>query len=314
MDSTANPEKRVEEPAQVTMVEVGARDGLQNEAAFVPTAVKIELIERLAEAGLNVIEAASFVSPKWVPQMADGSAVMAGIRRKPGVRYPVLVPNLQGFSAAHAAGADDISVFVAATESFSKNNANCSIAEALARTRDIVLAARAEGMRVRGYLSCVLGCPYEGEVSADAVAGLAAQLQDFGCDEIALGDTIGVGTPDKTKMLIAAVAQRVPPSRLAAHFHDTYGLALANIHAALECGVATIDSSVAGLGGCPYAPGAAGNVASEDVLYLLKRMNIETGVDLDKLLAAGQFISEHLGRAPQSKVARALSSKRALPA
>ena len=296
-------------PASVKLVEVGPRDGLQNEAEIVPTAVKVELVERLAESGLPVVEAGAFVSPKWVPQMADSAEVMAAIRRRPGVSYPVLVPNMKGFEAARAAGVDMIAVFGAASESFTQKNINCSIEESLARFAPVAEAARAEGIGLRGYVSCVLGCPYEGEIAPAAVARVAAALQALGCTEISLGDTIGVGTPVKARAMIEAVAAEVPLERLAVHFHDTYGQALANVLACLELGVATVDSSVAGLGGCPYAKGASGNVASEDVLYMLEGMGIETGVDLDKLVAAGRFISDELGRPPVSKVSRALAGR-----
>ncbi len=297
-------------PNRVKMVEVGPRDGLQNEATNVPTQIKIELIERLADAGLQVVEATSFVSPKWVPQMADNAQVMVGIKRKPGVSYPVLVPNMKGFEAAVAAGAQDIAVFSAASETFSQKNTNCSIAAGLERFSAVCEAARSKGIRVRGYISCVLGCPYEGEVAPNKVADVATLLYGMGCYEISLGDTIGVGTPGKTKAMIEAVAKRVPVEKLAGHFHDTYGQALANVYAALECSVTVIDSSVAGLGGCPYARGASGNVASEDVLYMLNGLGIKTGVDLDKLINAGQFISDYLGRPPVSKVSRAMTAKR----
>lgn len=295
-------------PAKVRMVEVGPRDGLQNEAQILPAAVKIALIDRLAAAGLPVVEATSFVSAKWVPQMADGAEVMAGITRRPGTSYPVLVPNLRGFEAAMAAKAEEVAVFAAASESFSQRNINCSIAESLERFAPVMSAAKAAGVRVRGYVSCVLGCPYEGAVAPAKVAEVALRLAEMGCYEISLGDTIGVGTPGKAAAMIETVARSLPVERLAVHFHDTYGQALANILAALECGVAVVDSSVAGLGGCPYAPGAGGNVASEDVLYMLNGLNIETGVDLDALIAAGRFISEKLGRQPVSKVSRAKSA------
>ncbi|MBI2313492.1 MAG: hydroxymethylglutaryl-CoA lyase [Betaproteobacteria bacterium] len=297
-------------PKRVKMVEVGPRDGLQNEAVTVPATVKVELIERLADAGLPVVEATSFVSPKWVPQMADAAEVMARIRRRPGISYPVLVPNLKGFEAALAAGAEEIAVFSAASETFSRKNTNCSIAEGLERFAAVCGAAKAKGIRVRGYLSCVLGCPYEGDVNPAVVADVAAKLCALGCYEISLGDTIGVGTPGKTREMIKAVTQKVPVEKLAGHYHDTYGQALANVYASLECGVAVFDSSVAGLGGCPYARGATGNVASEDVLYLLQGLGIDTGVDLDKLIAAGEFISDFLGRAPGSKASRAIAARR----
>jgi hydroxymethylglutaryl-CoA lyase len=296
-------------PRKVRIVEVGPRDGLQNEAASVPAGVKIELIERLADAGLSAIEATAFVSPKWVPQMADNAAVMAGIRRRPGVAYPVLVPNMQGLEAAIAAGAREVAVFGAASETFSRKNINCSIAESLARFRPVAQAARSRGLRVRGYISCAAGCPYEGEVAPRAVAGVAAALSDMGCYEVSLGDTIGVGTPGKIRKMIEAVAKKVPVGRLAGHYHDTWGQALANIYASLELGVKTFDSSVAGLGGCPYAKGATGNVATEDVVYMLEGLGIRTGVELEKLFRAGQFICRALGREPASRVARAMAAK-----
>ena len=298
-------------PSHVTIVEVGPRDGLQNEKQAIPAATKIELIDRLTQAGLPVVEAASFVSPKWVPQMADAAAVMAGIARKPGVRYPVLVPNQQGLEAALAANVDEIAVFAAASEAFSQKNINSTIAQSLERFAPVVAAARAEGLRVRGYVSCVLGCPYQGEVPVQSVVDVAGALHDMGCYEISLGDTIGTGTPGKTRVLLDAVAARVPIAALAGHFHDTYGQALANILTALEAGVATFDSSVAGLGGCPYARGATGNVATEDVVYMLHGMGIATGVDMDRLLDAAQFICAALDRPTASRAGRALLAKRA---
>jgi hydroxymethylglutaryl-CoA lyase len=299
-------------PRHVRMVEVGPRDGLQNEKRVVPTAVKIALVERLADAGLTVVESGSFVSPKWVPQMADTAELLAVIRRKPGVRYPVLVPNLKGLEAAEAAtGVDEIAIFAAATEAFSRRNINCSIAESLERFAPVAEAALKKGWRVRGYISCVLGCPYEGTVAPAAVADVAAKLLAMGCYEISLGDTIGVGTPVKAQAMLDAVAAFVPLHKLAVHFHDTYGQALANLLASLEKGVAVVDSSVAGLGGCPYAKGATGNVASEDVLYLLNGLGIETGVDMDQLASTGRFISDALGRAPASRVAQALAARAA---
>ena len=298
-------------PPEVRIVEVGPRDGLQNEAQTIPAAVKIALIDRLSATGLRAVEAGAFVSPKWVPQMADSAEVLAGIERRDGVRYPVLVPNMKGFEAAAAAGAEEIAVFGAASESFTQKNINCSIAESLARFAPVCGAARAAGMKVRGYVSCVLGCPYEGDIAPEKVAEVAAGLAELGCYEVSLGDTIGVGTPAKAQAMLQAVAEVLPIDRLAVHFHDTYGQALANILACLELGVAVVDSSVAGLGGCPYAKGATGNVASEDVLYMLDGLGIETGVDLDRLAAAGRFISDHLRRPPASKVARALAGKRA---
>jgi hydroxymethylglutaryl-CoA lyase len=298
-------------PKQVRMVEVGPRDGLQNEAKTVPTATKIALIEQLAEAGLAAIESGSFVSPKWVPQMADTAAVLAGLRRKPGVSYPVLVPNMQGYLAARAAEAEEIALFVAASESFSRRNTNCSIAESFERVAPVAAAARTDDVRVRGYISCVVDCPYEGPIAPEAVADVAQRLLALGCYEISLGDTIGTGTAQRIQTMIERVASLVPHEKLAVHFHDTYGQALANVLASLELGIAVVDSSVAGLGGCPYAKGATGNVASEDVLYLLNGLGIETGVDLSKLAAAGRFISDALAREPASRVARALAAKAA---
>jgi len=296
-------------PRKVRIVDVGPRDGLQNEPKSVPASVKIELIERLQEAGLPAVEATAFVSPKWVPQMADHAEVMAGIRRRPGVAYPVLVPNMKGFEAARDAGAEEIAVFGAATETFSRKNINCSIAESLDRFAPVVEAANAKGIRVRGYLSVVAGCPYEGEVAPRAVADLAGSLYRMGCYEVSLGDTIGVGTPKKIRAVIEAVAKKVPIARIGGHYHDTYGQALANIYASLELGVKTFDSSVAGLGGCPYAKGATGNVATEDVIYMLDGLGIDTGVDLEKVFRAGEFICRALGREPASRVARALAAK-----
>jgi isopropylmalate/homocitrate/citramalate synthase len=296
-------------PARVRLVEVGPRDGLQNEAAPVDVASRIGLIDRLTAAGLPAIEVGSFVSPKWVPQMADTAAVLAGIERRAGVAYPVLVPNLRGLEQALAAGADEIAVFGAASESFSQKNINCSIAASLDRFRPVCVEALRQGLRVRGYVSCVLGCPYEGPVEPAAVAGVARALADMGCYEVSLGDTIGTGTPERARALIAAVVAELPVAMLAAHFHDTYGQALANLYAVLQQGVAVIDCSVIGLGGCPYATGASGNVATEDVLYLLDGLGIETGVDMDALLAAGRFIAARLGREPSGRVARALAGR-----
>jgi len=300
-------------PQRVRIVEVGPRDGLQNEKEMVPTDVKVGLIDRLSDAGLPAIEATSFVSPKWVPQMADNAAVMAAIRRKPGVRYPVLTPNMKGLEAALAAGCDEVAVFVAASETFSQSNINCSTAESLERARPLVAAAKSNAARVRGYISCVLGCPYEGEIAPERVRDVAAALRAMGCYEISLGDTIGTGTAGKTQRLLTIVTEAVPIAELAGHFHDTYGQALANVYAAMELGVATFDSSVAGLGGCPYAKGATGNVASEDLLYLLRGLGIDTGVDMTRLRTAGQYISNFLGRPPVSRVARALNAKEPLP-
>lgn len=294
-------------PARVRLVEVGPRDGLQNEPVPVPAEIKIGLIERLQGAGLAAIESGAFVSPKWVPQMADTAAVLAGLPRWPGVTLPVLVPNLKGLEAALAAGVEEIAVFGAASESFSQKNINCSIAESLERFRPVVDRAQAAGVRVRGYVSCVLGCPYEGEVAPAAVAEVSERLAAMGCYEISLGDTIGTGTPGKARAMIDAVAARLLRDRLAVHFHDTYGQALANVYAALQEGIAVIDSAVGGLGGCPYAKGASGNVATEDVLYMLDGLGIETGVRMTPLLRAGAYIAGALGRAPASRVARALA-------
>lgn len=293
-------------PVKVRMVEVGPRDGLQNEAQTVATAAKIRLINLLADAGLTSIEAGSFVSPKWVPQMADTAQVFAGIERRPHVSYMALTPNQQGFAAALAAGANEVAVFAAASETFSRKNINCSIAESLERFAPVFSSARDAGVRVRGYVSCVVGCPYEGAVAPAKVAEVAAALIQMGCYEVSLGDTIGVGTPRQVRLMLDEVSERVPVAQLAVHFHDTYGQALANVFAALQFGVSVVDSSVAGLGGCPYAKGASGNVASEDVLYLLNGLGIETGVDLAALIAAGAYISGVLGRATGSKAARAL--------
>lgn len=296
-------------PNKVRIVEVGPRDGLQNEKTEVPTRAKIELIERLADAGLAAVEATAFVSPKWIPQMADHAEVLEGIRRKPGVSYPVLTPNLKGFQEAQAAGATEVAIFGAASEAFSRKNINCSIAESLERFRPVAEAARAAGMKLRGYVSCALGCPYEGEVRPHRVAAVAGALYEMGCYEVSLGDTIGVGTPRKTQAMLEAVAGRVPLERLAGHYHDTYGQALANIYASLELGVATFDSSVAGLGGCPYAAGASGNVATEDVLYMLAGLGIDTGVDLARMVDIGRWICGVLGRESTSKAGRALTAK-----
>ena len=297
-------------PQTVKIVDVGPRDGLQNERASVPTAVKVELIERLVDAGVPVVEATAFVSPKWIPQMADSAEVMAALRCRPGVVYPVLTPNLKGFEAAMAAGAQEVAVFGAASETFSQKNTNCSISESFDRFKPVTEAAQNRGIRVRGYISCVVACPYEGDVAPAKVAEVAARLFEMGCYEISLGDTIGVGTPGKIGAMIEAVAKRVPADHLAGHYHDTYGQALANIFASLECGVAVFDASVAGLGGCPYAPGASGNVATEDVVYMMQGLGIETGVDLNRLIDAGDFICATLGRQTVSKVARAVLAKR----
>jgi hydroxymethylglutaryl-CoA lyase len=297
-------------PSHVRIVEVGPRDGLQNESLTVPAEVKVALIEALADAGLTSIEAGSFVSPKWVPQMADTAEVLAKLVPRPDVSYPVLVPNLQGLDLALACGVREIAVFGAASESFSRRNINCSIAESLDRFAPVAEKALVAGLEVRGYVSCVLGCPYEGEIAPDAVARVAASLLAMGCYEISLGDTIGTGTPLKARQLIERVASDVPLERIALHFHDTYGQALANIFACLELGVSVVDSAVAGLGGCPYAAGATGNVATEDVVYMLNGMGIETGIGLAALAEAGRTISHHLNREPASRVARALTARR----
>jgi hydroxymethylglutaryl-CoA lyase len=291
-------------------VDVGPRDGLQNEPKEVPTAIKVELIERLADAGLPAVEATAFVSPKWVPQMADHTEVLERVRRKPGVDYPVLAPNLKGFESARAAGATEVAVFAAASEAFSKKNINCTIAESLERFRPVTEAAKAANIKVRGYVSCVLGCPYEGEIAPKRVADVAKSLYEMGCYEVSLGDTIGTGTPGKTKAMIQACAGQVPMAKLAGHYHDTYGQALANIYASLELGVSTFDASIAGLGGCPYAAGASGNVATEDVVYMLDGLGVRTGVDLEKLVEIGAWICGMLGREPSSKAARAIIAKR----
>ena len=298
-------------PQQVKIVEVGPRDGLQNESVTVPAEIKVQLVEKLADAGLRVIESGAFVSPKWVPQMATSGEVFRQIRQRDGVSYPMLVPNLKGLELAHAAGVKEVALFAAATETFSQKNTNCSIAESIERFNAVIDAAQRLDIKVRGYVSCVLGCPYEGEVSADTVLMITEKLFEKGCYEVSLGDTIGVGTASQAQALVDKLARVVPVERLAAHFHDTYGQALANIHAVLQSGVSVIDSSVAGLGGCPYAKGATGNVATEDVVYMLHGMGIVTGVDMDKLLDAGRFISDFLGSEPVSRAATALLRKRA---
>jgi isopropylmalate/homocitrate/citramalate synthase len=295
-------------PARVKIVEVGPRDGLQNEPQPVDISTKIELVERLADAGLPVVEAGSFVSPKWVPQMAGSAEVLTGIRRRPGVSYPVLVPNEKGLDAALAAGVTEIAVFGAASETFSCKNINCGIEESLERFRPVADRALARHLRVRGYVSCVLGCPYEGEVAPAKVAEVAKRMFQLGCYEISLGDTIGVGAPGKARAMVETVAAQVPLASVAIHFHDTYGQALANILACLEAGVAVVDSSVAGLGGCPYAKGASGNVATEDVLYMLHGLGIETGVDLEAVASTGGWISSLLGRPNASKVGLAMQA------
>lgn len=296
-------------PQQVRIVEVGSRDGLQNEQQAIPTAAKIQLIEQLVDAGLTYIEAGSFVNPKWVPQMADSADVFSGIARKPGVTYAALIPNLQGFERAMAVNATEVAIFAAASEAFSQKNINCSISESLQRFETLIAAAQAQQIPIRGYISCVAGCPYAGEVEANKVADIAKELLAMGCYEISLGDTIGVGTAGQIKKLIDAVAQQIPLSQIAVHMHDTYGQALTNIYAALEMGISVVDSSIAGLGGCPYAAGASGNVATEDLVYLLNGLGIQHGVDLNKLLLAGDFISQVLNKPNQSKAAKALLNK-----
>ncbi len=296
-------------PSRVKIVEVGPRDGLQNETAIIPVEIKIALIDRLSAAGFVNIEAASFVSPRWVPQMATSSAVMAGIARRPGVVYSALAPNLIGFEAALAAGADEIVIFGSASEAFAQKNINCSIAESIARFESVALAARQHGLRLRAAVSCAFGCPFQGEVSLDSVADVVRRLVDLGCDEIDIADTIGVATPNKVHAVMARAAREFPIEHLAGHFHDTYGQALANIYAALEVGVAIFHSSVAGLGGCPYAKGATGNVATEDVLFLMQGLGIDTGIELDAVVDAGAFISSFLGR-KSSRTGNALLAKR----
>lgn len=292
----------------VRIVEVGPRDGLQNEKTIIATADKIELINRLSQTGLRSIEATSFVSPKWIPQLADAADVFAGIDRKPGVSYPVLVPNEKGYERARAAGAEEVAVFTAASEAFNRQNINAGIDESIERFRPVLERARTDGVRVRGYVSTVLGCPYQGEVPLADVVRVARQLHQLGCYEISLGDTIGVGTPHKARAMLQAVAGEVPLPALAVHFHDTYGQALANILACLESGVRVVDSAVSGTGGCPYAKGASGNVASEDVVYLLHGLGMQTGVDLPKLSQTGQWLAHRLGRETGSKVGKALAS------
>ncbi|MDN7674225.1 hydroxymethylglutaryl-CoA lyase [Burkholderia oklahomensis] len=296
-------------PQSVKIVEVGPRDGLQNEQAFVPTGVKIELVNRLSRAGFRNIEAASFVSPKWVPQMADGADVMAGIERRAGTIYSALTPNLKGVENALAARADEVVIFGAASEAFSQRNINCSIAESIARFEPVARAAKDAGARLRASVSCALGCPYQGDVPIDAVVDVVKRLAALGCDEIDIADTIGVGTPGRTRAVLDAVAKAFPRERLSGHFHDTYGQALANIYAALLEGIGIFHASVAGLGGCPYAKGATGNVATEDVLYMMRGLNIDTGVDLGQVVAAGDFISTAIGRANVSRAGRALLAK-----
>lgn len=298
-------------PSSVTLVEVGPRDGLQNEKADIQLEDKISLVEGLADSGLKIVETGSFVSPKWVPKMADSAQVFEQIQRKSGVTYSALTPNLKGFEAAVAAGADEVAIFGAASESFSQKNINCSVAESLERFAPVMDAAKAENIKVRGYVSCVLGCPYEGEIAPEKVAWVSEKLLAMGCYEISLGDTIGVGTPLKTRQMLDAVMVNIPNERLAVHFHDTYGQALSNILMALQMGISVVDSAVAGLGGCPYAKGASGNVASEDVVYMLNGMGIDTSIDLEKLVAVGDKTTKALGRSNNSKVANAMLAKSA---
>ncbi len=295
-------------PSQVKLVEVGPRDGLQNEAATISADIKIALVNQLSAAGFVNIEAAAFVSPKWVPQMATSTEVMAGITRRPGVIYSALTPNRQGFEAALAAAADEVVIFGSASEAFSQKNINCSIAESIARFAEVAAAAKANKLRLRGSISCAFGCPYQGDVSVEAVADVVQRLRDLGCDEIDIADTIGVGTARQVQTVMQRVMQEFPLTGISGHFHDTYGQALANIYASLEVGIHIFHSSVAGLGGCPYAKGATGNVATEDVLFLMQGLGIETGIDLDKVVAAGQFISTHLGRKPVSRAGNALAA------
>lgn len=296
-------------PKQVRIVEVGPRDGLQNEATPISAETKIELIHKLAEAGVSYIESGSFVNPKWVPQMAGSEDVFSGIHKQDGVEYAALTPNMKGYERAVAVGADEVAIFAAASEAFSQKNTNCTIAESLERFAPMLAAAKEANLKVRGYVSCVVGCPYEGDIAPTKVAEVAKALLDMGCYEISLGDTIGVGTPASVQTMLKAVLAKVPADKLAVHLHDTYGQALANIYAALQLGVAVVDSSVAGLGGCPYAKGASGNVASEDVVYMLQGLEIETGIDLDKLIHAGDYICQAIGRSNGSKTANAVLAK-----
>ena len=292
---------------QVRVMEVGPRDGLQNEKAILPVAVKVELVDRLGACGLDAIEVTSFVSPRWVPQLADAAQVLAAIERRPGVDYPVLVPNLVGYQRAREAGADSVAVFTAASEAFSQRNTNASIAQTLERFAPVLEQARIDGVRVRGYVSTVLGCPYQGEVAVAEVVRVASALHELGCAQISLGDTIGVGTPGKARAMLRAVASQIPMAQLAVHFHDTYGQALANVLACLEEGVRTVDAAVAGSGGCPYAVGASGNLASEDLVYLLHGLGMHTGIDLPALAATGQWLSAQLGQPNRSRTGIALT-------
>ena len=297
-------------PKRVKIVEVGPRDGLQNESLPISADDKVALINKLSDAGINYIESGSFVSPKWVPQMATSAEVFEKLNRKTGVTYAALTPNMRGFEGAVAVNADEVAIFGAASESFSQKNINCSIEQSIARFAPIMDAARNAKIKVRGYVSCVLGCPYEGDIAPEQVAKVAEQLYQMGCYEISLGDTIGVGTPANVTKMIQAVSARVPTSKLAVHFHDTYGQALTNIYAALQMGIKVVDSAIAGLGGCPYAKGASGNVATEDVVYMLKGLGINTAIDFERLLEAGWFISEKLGKTPISKVSNAYLAKK----
>ncbi|NDP59559.1 MAG: hydroxymethylglutaryl-CoA lyase [Oxalobacteraceae bacterium] len=297
-------------PTHVKIVEVGPRDGLQNEQQTIPAEIKIALVDRLTKAGFRNIEAASFVSPKWVPQMATSTDVMAQIVRGNGVVYSALTPNMQGFDAALQARADEVVIFASASEAFSQKNINCSIAESIERFRPVAAAAKLNGLRLRGSISCTMGCPYQGAVSLDSVADVVARLRNLGCDEIDIADTIGVGTPHQVQAVMQRVAQEFPLAQLSGHFHDTYGQALANIYASLEVGIAIFHASVAGLGGCPYAKGATGNVATEDVLYLMQGLGIATGIDLNAVVDAGQFISQHLGRRAASRAGNAIAAAR----
>ena len=297
-------------PSKVKIVEVGPRDGLQNEHDIIPAEVKIELVNLLTDAGFVNIEAASFVSPKWVPQMATSSAVMEGIRRKPGVVYSALTPNMKGFEAALEADADEVVIFGAASEAFSQRNINCSITESIDRFRDVAHAAKQHNIRLRGSISCSFGCPYQGVVTADSVASVVRGFRELGCDEIDIADTIGVGTPKQVQAVMERVAKEFPIERLSGHFHDTYGQAIGNIYASMEVGISIFHSSVAGLGGCPYAKGATGNVSTEDVLFLMSGLGVDTGIDLDKVVDAGQFISGHLGHKAASRTGKAITAKR----
>lgn len=298
-------------PTKVKIVEVSPRDGLQNEKEFIASPIKIELIDRLSQAGFPNIEAVSFVSPKWVPQMADGAEVMAGIQRRPGAIYSALTPNLRGFEAALAAGVDEVVIFGAASEAFSQKNINCSIVESIARFEPVAQAAKAAGLRLRGSISCALGCPYQGEVPIAAVVDVAQRYLALGCDEIDVADTIGVGTAVRVGQVMRAVSEVIDPARISGHFHDTYGQSLANILAALQAGISIFHSSVAGLGGCPYAKGATGNVATEDVLYMLRGLDIDTGIDLDAVVDIGQWISGHIGHKSSSRAGNALATRKA---